>query len=148
MLRQLRATLSLTLTWAVVWAPMGLALALYAAASPPQPSDLISRPDSIPLFLTAWTAWGGLSGGMFGLVLGYIERRKRIQDLSLARTAVWGALGATSLPAVLTLVALLRTPSGLLGYSWRFPLLPLAMAAVLGAGCAAGTLALARRAPG
>jgi len=45
--------------------------------------------------------------------------------LSTARTAVWGTLGAGALPLVLVAIDLVRTPVGLLGYSWRFPLLVL-----------------------
>jgi hypothetical protein len=127
---------------------MGLGLAFYADSSPPQPTDLISRPVSIPLFAAAWTVWGGVSGAVFALVLGFVERRSRLDQLSFARTAVWGALGAVSLPTALTLWDWIHTPEGLLGYGWRFPFLVLALSAGLGASCAAGTLALARRSTG
>ena len=144
-LRRLRAALSIAVIWALVWLPIGLALALYADSRPPQPSDVISRPVSIPFFVTAWTAWGALSGAAFTLVLGFAERRQTIENLSIARTAVWGALGAVALPLILIAIDVIRTPVGLLGYSWRFPLLVLSVSATLGAGCAAATLALGRR---
>lgn len=146
-LRRLRATLSIALTWALVWFPMGFALALYADSRPPQPSDVISRPVAIPAFVTAWTIWGGLSGGAFAFFLAITERRRTIETLSTARTAAWGALGAIALPLILVVIDVVRTPVGLLGYSWRFPFLVLAASATLGAGCAAATLALARRSP-
>ncbi len=135
----------MAVVWAAVWLPIGLALGWYAGTSSPQPSDVIHRPVSLPSFLTAWTAWGGLSGGVFALVLSSREARRRLEELSLIRTAVWGALGAITLPAVLTLVDVLRTPVGLRGYTWRFPFLLLVVSAVLGAGCASVTLAAARR---
>jgi hypothetical protein len=147
-LRQFRAVLSISLIWAAAWLPMGLALGLYAGATPPQPSDIIWRPVSLPLFLTAWTVWGAVSGGFFALILRFTERRRTADDLTLIRTAIWGAAGAMTLPAALVVIDAVRTPSGLLGYTWRFPLLVLAASAALGAGCAAATLALARRAPG
>jgi hypothetical protein len=132
--------------WALVWLPIGLALGLYAAGSPPQPTDVIGRPVRVPLFVTAWTLWGALSGGLFALVLGIIERRRSVESLGLGRIAVWGAAGSTTLPLLLTVVDVARTPPGLLGYSWRFPFLVLGASAILGAGCAAAALLLARRA--
>jgi hypothetical protein len=134
--------------WALVWLPIGLAVALYAASSPPQPSDVISRPVSVALFLTAWTAWGGISGAGFALILGFTERRRSLGELSLARTTVWGALGAMTVPTVLTLIDLLRMPVSLPLYDWRFPLVALAASASLGAVCGAVTLTLARRPTG
>lgn len=134
--------------WALVWLPIGLALALYAASSPPQPSDIISRPVSVPWFVTAWTAWGGISGTGFALILGFTEHRRSIGELSLARIAAWGALGAMTVPTVLMLVEILTTPLSLHFYDWRLPLVVLAASATLGGVCGAVTLTLARRAPG
>lgn len=145
MLRRLRATLTIALLWALVWLPIGLALALYAGSRSPQPSHVISRPVSIPLFVTAWTVWGALSGAAFAVVLALTERRRTIENLSTSRIAIWGALGAVALPLLLTAIDVVRTPVGLRGYSWRFPLLILAVSAALGAACATATLALARR---
>jgi hypothetical protein len=82
---------------------------------------------------------------VFAVVLAAAERRRTIQSLSTARTAAWGALGAVALPLILAAIDVARTPVGLLGYSWRFPLLILAVSATLGAACAATTLALAQR---
>lgn len=129
----------------MAWMPLGLALSLYAGLRAPEPSDIISRPVSLPLFVSVWTVWGGMSGALFALLLGFAERRRTLGNLSRARTAVWGALGCMTLPAALTLVDVLQTPAGLRGYGWRFPLTALAVSAALGAACAAATLALARR---
>ncbi len=134
--------------WALVWLPIGLAVALYAAASPPQPSDVISRPVSVPLFLTAWTVWGGMSGAAFALILGVTERRHSLGELSLARTTVWGALGAMTVPTALTLIDVLRMPVGLQLYDWRLPLVALVASGCLGGVCGAATLTLARRPTG
>jgi hypothetical protein len=98
--------------------------------------------------LTAWTAWGGISGAGFALILGFTERRRSLGELSLARTTVWGALGAMTVPTVLTLIDLLRMPVSLPLYDWRFPLVALAASASLGAVCGAVTLTLARRPTG
>jgi hypothetical protein len=131
--------------WALVWLPLGLALGLYAGSRPPQPSDIISRPVSLGSFVTAWTLWGALSGAVFAVVLAATERRRTIEHLSTARTAVWGVLGAVALPLVLTIVDVVLTPAALRGYGWGFPLLVLSVSATLGACCAAATLTLARR---
>lgn len=145
MLRKLRAALVIAGIWAIVWMPMGFALALYAGSRSPQPTDVIARPVSLPLFVSVWTMWGGASGVLFALILGLAERRRTLASLSLVRTVVWGAIGCVTLPAALTIVDVLTTPAGLRGYTWRFPLAALAVSAALGAACAAATLAVARR---
>jgi hypothetical protein len=136
------------LIWAIVWLPIGVALAYYADSRPAAPSDIIGRPVSIPVFATAWTAWGAISGGVFAVVLGWAERRRTIEALSIVRTALWGALGASALPVILLGVDMLSTPAGLRGYGWRFPFVVIGVSAALGAGCAAATLGLARRPTG
>jgi len=144
-LRQIRALLAIAVIWALIWLPIGLGLALYADSRPPQPSDVVRRPVSIALFVTAWTAWGWISGAVFALILGFAERRRTLADLSLGRTAVWGALGSMTVPTVLTLIDVFQMPVGLAFYDWQFVLVALVVSAALGAGCAAGTLRLARR---
>ncbi len=146
MLRQFRAALGIGLMWAVIWLPIGLALALYAASFPPQPSDIISRPVSVPWFVTVWTAWGGISGTGFAIILGFTERRRSLSELSLSRIAAWGALGAMTVPTLLILVEILSTPLSLHFYDWRLPLVVLAVSATLGGVCGAVTLTLARHA--
>ncbi len=114
--RRLRDGLGIAMTWAVVWSPIGLALAWYADSRPPQPSDVISRPVSVALFVTAWTAWGSLSGAAFAVVLRFAERQKSFDKLSLVRMSTWGALGAVALPLVLLAVDVTTTDVGLRGY--------------------------------
>ena len=137
--------MSIALIWGLAWLPIGLELALYAATRPPSPSDVISRPLAIPFFVTAWAAWGAISGAVFAVVSTVTERRGSLENLSTVRTAIWGAIGAVALPLLLTAIDLLRSPLGSLGYGWRFPVLALAASATLGATCAAATLGLARR---
>jgi hypothetical protein len=148
MLRVVRAVLGIALMWALVWLPIGVAVALYAASSPPQPSDFISRPVSFPVFLTVWTVWGGLSGAAFALILKFTERRRSLGELSPVRTAVWGALGAMTVPAALTLIDVLRTQVTPPLYDWRVPLVALVVSGGLGGICGWATLTLARRPTG
>lgn len=147
MLRTLRAALAIAAIWAAVWMPMGLALALYAGSRPPRPSDVISRPVTVPLFVALWTVWGGISGMVFALIVGLAERRRTLHQLRLARVAIWGAFGCMTLPVVLALLDVIVTPAALRPYGWRYPLMALTVSAALGAACAAGTLALGRRSP-
>jgi len=144
LLRRLRAVLSIAFLWIIAWLPIGLALAVYASSRQPQPSDVLHRPVSVPPFVAACTVWGGLSGAVFALVLGAAERRTTIDRLSSRRTAVWGAVGAMTLPLILVLIDLASTPIGLRGYTWRLPTLVLSVSAAMGACCASATLALAR----
>ncbi len=147
-MRRLRAAVSIGLLWALGWLPIGAAVAWYAAARPPHPTDLIFRPVDLAVFLPAWTIWGGLSGGGFALVLGAVERRRGLAQLSLGRTAAWGALGSLSVPALLVALDVLRGAARSPLYDWRPALVALAVSAGLGAACAAGTLLLARRPAG
>ena len=43
---------------------------------------------------------GFLCGASFALLLAWAERRKPIAKLSVARAAIWGALGAAAFPAL------------------------------------------------
>lgn len=142
---RLRAALAIGCIWALVWLPLGALVALYAAGSSPQPEDLLYRPVEVPTFLLVWTIWGGLSGTGFAIILGTAERRRTLGQLSIARTGLWGALGAMSAPTLLTAVDMVR---GLLGaslYDWRVPFVSVLASAILGGACGAATLIAARR---
>jgi hypothetical protein len=81
---------------------------------------------------------GFLAGVTFSLVLAAAGRRQRLEQLSLARFAGWGALGGLVFSGAFALVA---------GLGGAFPAVG-AVFALAGAGSAAGTFALARRAGG
>jgi len=146
MLRTLRAIIVIGIVWAAAWLPAGITIALYAGSRPPQPEDFLHRPIDGPLFLTLWALWGGVGGTMFALILNRVERRRTLAQLSLIRTAGWGALGAMTLPALLTGYDILRGWAASPLYSWRPAIVSLILSIGLGAGCAVGTLVLARRA--
>ena len=148
MSRRLRAAFTLGFMWAIAWFPIGVLVALYAAATPPKPGDLLWRPIEFPTFLSVWTIWGGLSGTGFALILGATERGRMLGELSLARTALWGALGAMSAPSVLTAIDMWRGLAFSPLYDWLVPLTGVLASAVLGGACAAATLIVARRPEG
>jgi hypothetical protein len=121
-LRRIRGAVGIGLAWGAAWFAAGLVFMVVAAPHPENP------------FFVAWGAFGFLAGLTFAGLLGIIERRKGIDQLSLKRVAGWGAAGGLSL----ALIVQIAGPLGdflLLG-----PLFALA-----GAACAAGTLALARK---
>ena len=113
------------LTWALAWFAAGVVLLLvvgFGAADVPFP--------------LGFALLGFLAGVTFSGVLGIAEGRRRFDQMSLPRFAGWGAVGGLLLSGILVLVTGLGGEFLVLG-----PVFALA-----GAGCAAGTLALARRA--
>lgn len=124
-LRRIRGAIGMGLTWAVAWLGAGLVLLLIVGL------DAADVP--FPLF---FGLLGFLAGVTFSLVLGIVEGRRRFDQMSLPRFAAWGAIGGLLLSGVFTWV------SGLAG---EFLVLG-PVFALSGACCAAGSLALARRA--
>ena len=128
LLRRLRGIIGTGLTWAVGW--MGLiGLVVFPVLA------LLGNPifSNIGLYLTnvfIVGVGGFIAGGGFAVVLGVLERHKKLEDLSSWRMGIWGALGGLVFAAALVEVSPLS----------------LIISAVLGAGSAAGSLALAKRA--
>jgi hypothetical protein len=91
----------------------------------------------------AWVAYNSLlsaatgfvGGTAFSVVLGIAEGRRRFDQMSLPRFAIWGAVGGAVVAGALTVTSRWGTPSLLAN---------LGILSLLGAGCAAGSLALAR----
>ena len=129
-LRRIRGAIGMGLTWAAAWFGAGLILLLvvgFGAADVP-----------FPLF---FGLLGFLAGVTFSGVLGVIEGRRRLDQMSLPRFAGWGAVGGLLLSGIFVLaVALSGEPL------WREILVLGPVFALAGAASAAGSLALARRA--
>ena len=125
-LRRIRGAIGMGLTWAIAWFGAGLILLLvvgFGAADVPFP--------------LVFGLLGFLAGVMFSGVLGIVEGRRRFDQMSLPRFAVWGGIGGLLLSGIFVLAAALGGEALLvLG-----PVLALA-----GAGSAAGSLAVARMA--
>ena len=138
-LRRLRAALGNAVTWAVGWAPVGLVLGMWVAYGlPPRVSFW-----GIAFEMALSTALAGfIAGGAFAIVLGVVERKRTLADLKVSRIALLGAAGGMAFPVVSFLI------SGLGGVNLGadFYLATLGLTGVLGAGCSAGSLLLARRA--
>ena len=124
-LRRLRGAIGLGLTWAAAWFGAGMVLLLVVGVGA---ADV-----PFPLF---FGLLGFLAGATFSGILGIFARRRRFDEMSLPRFAVWGALGGLLLSGIVFVAA---GPGGEI-----LVLGPVFAAA--GAISAAGTLALARRA--
>ena len=124
-LRRLRGAIGMGLTWAAAWFGAGMVLLLVVGVGA---ADV-----PFPLF---FGFLGFLAGATFSGILGIFARRRRFDEMSLPRFAVWGALGGLLLSGIVALAAGPGAEILVLGPVF----------AVAGAISAAGTLALARRA--
>ena len=126
-LKRIRGVIGMGLSWA---AGLGGVGAIFI---------LMTDTFSLGAFLigaATYAALGFLGGATFSVVLGIVEGRHRFDQMSLPRFAAWGAVGG-----FLVSISLFTLGSGFeLG-----ELVGVGLGAFLGAGCAAGSLALARR---
>jgi hypothetical protein len=114
-LRRCRGAIGLGVTWAVAWGAIFAALVAVVAVVDPDSID----PGEGPLAVARIGA----------ILLAVTERRKALLNLSLARAAVWGALGTAVFP--------LLTPVSNASLVFLCP---------IGAALAAGSVGLARKA--
>jgi hypothetical protein len=128
-MRRIRGAVGLGLTWAAAWFAVGMGLLVVVG---PDAAD-------VP-FPIGFAALGFLAGATFSGVLAVTEGHRRFDQMSLPRFAGWGALGGLVFAGLFVSVVAL-TGGGLLPITVLGP-----MFALFGAGSAAGTLALARRA--
>jgi len=123
-LRRIRGAIGMDLIWATAWFGAGLILLLVVG---------VGAAD-VP-FPLLFALLGFLAGVTFSGILGIVEGRRRFDQMSLPRFAAWGGVGGFLLSVVLAIA---------LGGD-AFPVLG-PIFALSGAGCAAGSLALARMA--
>jgi hypothetical protein len=126
LLRRIRGALGLGLTWALAWFGAGMALLLVVG---PDAAD-------VP-FPLGFGLLGFLAGVTFSGVLGLVEGRRSFDQMSIPRFAGWGAVGGVIFSGIFVAVA------GL-GGAALVVLAP--VFALSSAACAAGSLALARKA--
>ena len=124
-LRRVRGAVGMGLTWAFAWFAAGIALLLVVG---PDAAD-------VP-FPIGFAMFGFLAGATFSTVLGITEGRRRFEQLSIPRFALWGAVGGVLLSVAFVLLA--DVGGGALVV--LAPVFALASAA-----SAAGSLTLARR---
>jgi hypothetical protein len=144
--RRIRGALGMGVTWAAAWAVVGLLIGVTSLLLPGLPWDAFFAVFDAPL--PALAVPGFVGGAIFSVVLGIAARRRRFDQLSLPRFALWGALGGVLLslvPAAMVTVGLATIGKGALGL-WQLTAVVSGPLALLCAGSAAGSLALARRA--
>jgi hypothetical protein len=112
-------------TWGAAW---------FVAGSVPRWVFGVETDAPLPL---VFGVFGFIAGVVFSGVLVLAERRRRFDQMSLARFAGWGAVGALLLSALIAKTASL---------AWGDVLALAPTLAVASAVCASGSLALARRA--
>jgi len=138
LVRRLRGALGMGLTWAFGWALAGIGIGVASVLLPFLPWDVFLTVFDAPL--PALAIPGFIGGSVFSVILGVAGRRRRFDELSIPRFAIWGAVGGAFL-SILPLT-LLATAAG------NVPVVGLLLVAALpiglGAASAAGSLALAR----
>jgi hypothetical protein len=126
LLRKLRGMLGMGITWAVGWTIVMFMIGTIIGIVDPDSID----PGEEPWRMAGIIALAGfLSGAAFAAIFASAEHRRRIRELSVLRSACWGALGGAALPLLTSMndsVLSTTTP--------------------LGALFAASTVAIARRA--
>ena len=135
------------LTWAVGWAGVGLLIGVASKLLPGLPFwgaffNLFDAP------LPALAVPGFFGGVIFSTVLRIAGRNRRFDELSLPRFTAWGAVGGILLgllPAALVAVGLASLEGGARSVG-ELTAIIIAPLTILGAGSAAATLLLARRA--
>lgn len=124
-MRRIRGILGMAITWAVAWSAVGGI-----------PRWVLGIQSDLP-FPILFGGLGFVAGATFAVILALTDGRRRFDQLSLPRFAVWGAIGGVVLSALFIRGAGLSTGE-ILAISATF--------AAASAGCASGSLAIARRA--
>lgn len=132
-LRRVRGAIGMGATWAVAGGAIGTIISMGFVVRTG------SRPDApFPIMLGAL---GFIAGVLFSGVLRLVEGRRRFDQMSLPRFAAGGAAVGFALSAIFFLAVSHGDPAFL-----RYFVLVSPVVAAVAAGCAAGSLALARRA--
>ncbi len=145
-LERIRGAAGMGLTWAGLWSAVGASMSVFTWMTLPGfPMTL----EWVAGFAAQFAVLGFIGGAAFSTVLVVLEGRRRFDELSLPRFALWGALGGLAMWAVRgaighTVMSVLNT-LGVPGLVWSLGLSG-GVIVILGAGCSAGSLLVARSA--
>ena len=126
-LKRIRGAVGTGLTWAAAWSGVGAILSLVIGGF-------------VGFYATVFAIMGFVGGAVFSGVLGITEGRRTFDEMSLSRFAVWGAVGGVAVGGILVSMLFVGGPLTL------GSVLIAGVVTLMGAGSAAGSLALARRA--
>jgi hypothetical protein len=146
LLRRIRGTISMGLTWALAWAIGGILIGIASNVLTFLPWDAFFKVFDAPL--PALAVPGFIAGVLLSIVLGLAAHRRRFSELSLTKFALLGALGGLLLslvPAVMVLLGLATMAEGALGL-WPLTAIIAAPLMLMSAASASGSLVLARMA--
>ena len=125
-IRRGRGVIGTAVTWALAWVGLGAGI-----------GALVGFELGYLLRMALTNSVGGfLAGASFALILSFAERNRTLEELSLRRIAVWGGGGGI-------LVSLIPTA---IGVPLALLLGPMFINVAIGAGFAAGSVAIARKA--
>jgi hypothetical protein len=131
-LRRIRGTVGMGLTWALMWAPVAVLIGLF-----------VDPDGSMDEMWPAIGAYPGFLGGVvFSMVLATAARHRRLDELSLARVAAWGAAAGLLVGVLPFTIGQSTTERPL----WLLATVVVGTITLLSAVSAAGSLALARMA--
>lgn len=136
-LRRLRGAIGNGVTWAAGWAPVGAITGWVTAVVLGFPVGVVTAN-----YAAMFGILGFLGGTIFSTILALAEGRRRFDELSLPRFVAWGTSGGLLLGGLAVTAELLGS-----GFTTVGAVITGATT-LLGAGSAAGTLALARAARG
>jgi hypothetical protein len=143
LLRAIRGAVGIAIVWAIPWAIAGfLASPILRRLSNAPPPGLLRSSLEYALDYATLMAWYGFLAGLaFSLVLSFAARRRVLGQLTTRQMAVWGVVASVLLTGPPMILALLNRSDG-----WRAgdPVW-LGGGLLLSAGCAVGTLLLARK---
>ena len=130
-LKRIRGAVLMGLTWAIIWAPIGLLIGAIV-----DPDGTMDEP-----WIIVGAMPGFLAGVFFSIVLGIAAGRRRLDELSVRKFAAWGALAGLLLGALPMIIGDYNPNVA----RW-LPLVVLGSITLLTTASAAGSLVLARRA--
>lgn len=125
LLKRVRGILGTAFTWAIAWIGLGAGLGVLAGF----PLRYLPQ-----MALNSSVA-GFMAGASFAVILSVAERNHSLEDLSLRRVALWGAVGGLILSVI---------PMAF-GVPVPYLLGPLVINSGIGAAMASGSVVLARR---